>query len=96
MHSEENWDNIILPKKSLFAIDFKEIWKYRDLLLMFVKRDFVTLYKQTILGPIWFFFSLFLLLPFMCLYLVMLPNYLPMVLLKYFLHVGHHFVELFC
>lgn len=55
MHSEENWDNIILPKKSLFALDFKEIWKYRDLLIMFVKRDFVTLYKQTILGPIWFF-----------------------------------------
>lgn len=55
IQNEENWDNVILPKKGLFAINFKEIWEYRDLLIMFVKRDFVTLYKQTILGPIWFF-----------------------------------------
>lgn len=38
-----------------FALNLKEIWRYRDLLLMFVKRDYVSVYKQTILGPLWFF-----------------------------------------
>jgi lipopolysaccharide transport system permease protein len=52
---KENWDLIIKPKRSLFEIDFKAIWRYRDLLRMFVYRDFVTYYRQTILGPIWFF-----------------------------------------
>ena len=52
---EENWDKIIKPKRNLLEIDFKSLWHYRDLLRMFVYRDFVTLYKQTILGPIWFF-----------------------------------------
>lgn len=52
---KENWDKIIKPKRNLFEIDFKAIWFYRDLLLMLVYRDFVTYYKQTILGPIWFF-----------------------------------------
>jgi lipopolysaccharide transport system permease protein len=51
---KEDWDLIILPKSKFFKIDFKEIWRYRDLLLMLVKRDIVTIYKQTILGPIWF------------------------------------------
>ncbi|NLO69438.1 MAG: ABC transporter permease [Porphyromonadaceae bacterium] len=46
---------IIKPKNKLFEVDFKEIWQYRDLLSMFVKRDIVTQYKQTILGPTWFF-----------------------------------------
>lgn len=46
---------IIKSKNSLFDIDFNELWHYRDLLLMFVKRDFTTQYKQTILGPMWFF-----------------------------------------
>jgi lipopolysaccharide transport system permease protein len=45
----------IKPKSSLFSIDFKEIWQYRDLLNMFVKRNIITQYKQTILGPAWFF-----------------------------------------
>ena len=52
---EENWDKIIKPKRSLLEIDFKGLWYYRDLLRMLVYRDFVTYYKQTILGPIWFF-----------------------------------------
>lgn len=55
MSNSAEWDVEILPKESLFKIDFKEIWKYRDLLMMFVKRDFVAAYKQTILGPIWHF-----------------------------------------
>lgn len=52
---EKNWTTIISPKKSLFDVDVKEIFKYKDLLLLFVKRDFITFYKQTILGPLWFF-----------------------------------------
>ena len=52
---EEKWDKIIKPKRSLLEIDFKGLWYYRDLLRMLVYRDFVTYYKQTILGPLWFF-----------------------------------------
>lgn len=50
----ENYDLIIRPKRHAFDINFKEIWNYRDLLYMFVKRDVITIYKQTVLGPIWF------------------------------------------
>ena len=53
--SDKNWDKIIKPKRSLLEIDFKSLWYYRDLLRMLVYRDFVTYYKQTILGPLWFF-----------------------------------------
>ena len=52
---EENWDLVIKPKSSLIDLRLGELWKYRDLLLLFVKRDFVAVYKQTILGPLWFF-----------------------------------------
>ncbi len=52
--TEEQWTQIIQPKKHLLDINLKEIWQYRDLLTMFVKRDIVTVYKQTVLGPIWF------------------------------------------
>lgn len=48
------YDLIIRPKRHAFDINFKEIWQYRDLLAMFVKRDVITVYKQTVLGPIWF------------------------------------------
>ena len=50
-----DWDLVINGHTSLFDLRFKDIWRYRDLLLMFVKRDFVSFYKQTILGPLWFF-----------------------------------------
>lgn len=50
-----DYTTIIKPKGKLFEIDFKEIWLYRDLLVMFIKRDIVTQYKQTILGPTWYF-----------------------------------------
>jgi lipopolysaccharide transport system permease protein len=53
--SDKNWDKIIKPKRSLLEVDFKGLWYYRDLLRMLVYRDFVTYYKQTILGPLWFF-----------------------------------------
>lgn len=49
----EHWDLEIKPKASLFDLNLKEVWKYRDLMLLFVRRDFVAQYKQTILGPIW-------------------------------------------
>lgn len=49
------FSTVIKPKEKLFVIDFKEIWQYRDLFSMFVKRDIITSYKQTILGPLWFF-----------------------------------------
>lgn len=52
---DEQFSTIIKPKTSLFSVDFKEIWQYRDLFSMFVKRDIITQYKQTILGPTWFF-----------------------------------------
>lgn len=51
----EQWDSVIQSKHSLLDINFKELWHYRDLLVLFVRRDFVTVYKQTILGPLWFF-----------------------------------------
>ncbi len=51
---EEQFDLEIRPKRHAFDINFKEIWDYRDLLHMFVKRDVITVYKQTVLGPIWF------------------------------------------
>lgn len=51
----ENWDLIIKPKSKWYDLRIKEILKFKDLLFLFVKRDFVALYKQTILGPLWFF-----------------------------------------
>jgi hypothetical protein len=51
----EQWDTVITPKKSLFELNLKEVWQYRDLLFLFVRRDFVAMYKQTILGPLWYF-----------------------------------------
>lgn len=51
----QNWDLIIKGHSSLFDIKFNDLWRYRDLLALFVKRDFVSFYKQTILGPLWFF-----------------------------------------
>lgn len=53
--NEEVWDIEIVPATGLFEIDWRELWQYRDLILLFVKRDLTATYKQTILGPIWFF-----------------------------------------
>lgn len=49
----EHWDLEIKPKASLFDLNLKDVWRYRDLMLLFVKRDFAAQYKQTILGPVW-------------------------------------------
>lgn len=52
--NKENWTIEIKPKKKLLDVDLKGIWRYRDLYYMYVKRDIITVYKQTILGPLWF------------------------------------------
>jgi lipopolysaccharide transport system permease protein len=49
-----DWLFEITPKNNFFALNFKEIWQYRDLLMLFVKRDIITVYKQTVLGPLWY------------------------------------------
>lgn len=54
MVKEDNFTEI-KPRTNLFDVDFKELWRYRDLFAIFVKRNIITQYKQTILGPMWFF-----------------------------------------
>ena len=53
-NENDNWLFEISSKRGLFELNFKELWHYKDLIFLFVKRDVVTFYKQTILGPIWF------------------------------------------
>jgi lipopolysaccharide transport system permease protein len=55
MQLEEHWDLVIKPKNKWYQLDLASIWLYRDLLMLLVRRDFVSVYKQTILGPLWFF-----------------------------------------
>ena len=50
----DQWTTVIKPVSGWFEIHLSEIWKYRDLIMLFVRRDFVSVYKQTILGPLWF------------------------------------------
>jgi lipopolysaccharide transport system permease protein len=54
-NKEDDWDIVIEKEKSLLDLQLKQVWEYRDLLVLFVRRDFVSFYKQTILGPVWFF-----------------------------------------
>ena len=51
---EKDWLFEITPKNKFFSLNLKEVWQYRDLLMLFVKRDVVTVYKQTVLGPLWY------------------------------------------
>lgn len=53
--NDTEWDLVIEPQTSLLQLNLRDVWRYRDLLLLFVKRDFISFYKQTILGPLWFF-----------------------------------------
>ncbi len=53
-NDNEGWTTVIRPKESLWAINFKEIWDYRDLFSLFIRRDITTMFKQTVLGPLWF------------------------------------------
>jgi lipopolysaccharide transport system permease protein len=52
--NEESWDLIIQPKSRWFDLQLRDLWRYRDLVMLFVRRDFVAQFKQTILGPLWF------------------------------------------
>ena len=51
----QDWDLHITSRKKILTLNLRELWNFKDLLLMFVKKDVITVYKQTILGPIWFF-----------------------------------------
>ena len=56
-NNNTEWTNVISSDHSLFKLNLKEVWDYRDLVFMFVKRDFISSFKQTILGPLWFFIN---------------------------------------
>lgn len=53
-NSSNDWLFEITPKNKFFSLNLKEVWQYRDLLFLFVKRDVITVYKQTVLGPLWY------------------------------------------
>lgn len=53
--AEQKWSAVVTPEKPLFEVPVRELWKYRDLIWQFVRRDLVTQHKQTVLGPVWFF-----------------------------------------
>jgi len=55
--NQTQWTETISAKSSLFSLNLSEVWRYRDLVYMLVRRDFVTSFKQTVLGPIWFFIN---------------------------------------
>ena len=52
--AEEQWTTVIRPYRGWFDLNLSELWQYRDLIMLFVRRDFVSVYKQTILWPLWF------------------------------------------
>lgn len=54
MTNEQHWTSVIKPVSGWFDIHLTELWRYRDLIMLFVRRDFVAVYKQTVLGPLWF------------------------------------------
>lgn len=54
MAENQDWTIVIKPKDKLLSVDFRELWRYRDLYTLFVKRNIITQYKQTVLGPLWF------------------------------------------
>jgi len=54
MNNKENWSIEIRPMSGWFDLNFREVWRYRDLLWLFVRRDIITVYQQTILGPLWY------------------------------------------
>jgi lipopolysaccharide transport system permease protein len=53
-NTTNDWLFEITPKNKFFSLNLKEVWQYRDLLFLFVKRDVITVYKQTVLGPLWY------------------------------------------
>jgi len=59
LHENDDWDLIIEPQKRWWDLQLRDVWHYRDLIVLFVQRDFVARFKQTILGPVWFFIQPF-------------------------------------
>jgi lipopolysaccharide transport system permease protein len=57
MNTRDEFDTIIKPSNSWFDFNFRELFKYRDLLFLFVKRDFVVTHAQSLLGPLWYFLT---------------------------------------
>ena len=57
VETNQEWTEVIESNHSLFKLNLKEVWRYRDLVFMFVKRDFISSFKQTVLGPLWFFIN---------------------------------------
>ncbi len=55
--AQENWSLIIKPQSKWWNLHLRELWSYRDLIMIFVRRDIVAVYKQTVLGPLWFFLA---------------------------------------
>lgn len=55
--ADTEWTTIIRPQSNWFDLRLPELWQYRDLIVMFVRRDFISMYKQTILGPLWYIFQ---------------------------------------
>lgn len=51
---DDNWDMVIEPQRNLLDLRLGELWRYKDLVMLFVRRDFISVYKQTILGPLWY------------------------------------------
>ena len=74
----DDWTMEIRPYASAFHFPIKELWEYRDLLFLFVRRDFKTMYKQTILGPAWILLSPLLTTGMFSLILAGSPEYPPM------------------
>lgn len=54
VETDKEWTQVIRPKRTWYDINLSEVWKYRDLVMIFVRRDFVAMYKQTVLGPLWY------------------------------------------
>lgn len=54
MKEDDNWTTVIKPREKLWQVDMKELWRYRDLCMLFVRRNITTQFKQTILGPLWY------------------------------------------
>ncbi len=52
---KQEWDREVKPQNNIFDLQLKDVWNYRDLIILFVWRDFVAQYKQTVLGPVWQF-----------------------------------------
>jgi hypothetical protein len=91
-----NWDLILDPVRPWYDLRLKEVWRYRDLVLLFVRRDFVAQYKQTILGPLWFLIQPLLTTLIFTFIFGRVPRCPPTAAAIPVLHVRHGHLGLFC